>query len=193
MRLDLLDTYDAILGTGTTQGAARRLGLSQSAVSRRLAQLEASMGLKLFIRDKTRLVPTRESEMLHGQIRSLLDRGRRLAAQVEELSQGNSAAITLRVAFPASLTLSIVPRIVAGFLEQNDQVRLELHTGPYDTIERMILDERAEIGFVRLPCQRPGLRTTPLIASRTVCVMPKDHPLTAKARISACRICAASR
>ncbi len=184
MRLELLETYQAILNTGTTQGAAALLGLSQSAVSRRLGQLESELGLALFIRDKTRLIETYEGQLLQGQIRSLLDRGARLAAEAEELRAGNSSAITLRVAFPTSLTLSIVPRIIAEFLAENDQVRLELHTGPYDTIERMLLDERAEIGFIRVPTQRAGLRTTPLIASRTVCVMPRDHPLAAQSEVS---------
>jgi len=40
--------------------------------------------------------------------------------------------------------------------------------------------ERAEIGFVGLPAQRPGLIATPLITARTVCVMPTGHPLAAQ-------------
>jgi DNA-binding transcriptional LysR family regulator len=184
LRLDLLQTYDAVLTTGTTQAAAAQLGLSQSAVSRRLAQLEASLGLALFVRDRTRLVPTREGQLLQGQIRSLIDSAGRLAAQAEDLGRGNSVAVTLRVACPASLTLSVVPRIIAEFLAANDQVGVELHTGPYDAIERMLLDERAELGFIRLPGQRSGLKTTPLVTSRTVCVMPAGHPLAALPRIA---------
>lgn len=184
MRLDLLETYAAVVGSGTTQGAAAQLGITQSAVSRRLAQLECSLGIALFRREKSRLVPTRDSAILHDQIAALIESARRLASRAGELRSGNSPELTLSVAFPASLALSIVPRIVARFLESYARVRLEVHTGPYDAIERMLLDRRAEIGFLRLPTSRPGLATIPVIASRTVCVMPRGHPLAARDRVS---------
>lgn len=184
MRLDLLETYNAVLLAGTTQGAAVRLGVSQSAVSRRLTQLEEWLGLSLFLREKSRLIPTADSAVLQSQITGLLENSRRLAAQAQALRQGNTATTTLRVAFPGSLGLTIVPRIVARFLASHDQVRIEVLAGPYDTIERMLLDDRAEVGFIRMPVGRPGLNTTPVIRTRTVCVMPRDHALAAKKSIS---------
>lgn len=184
MRLELLSTLAAVLDSGSTRGAARQLGLSQPAVSRRIAQLEDELRLTLFIRDRGRLVPTRECALLQGQIRTLADRGASLAAEAKALRTGNSGAVTLRVAFPASLTLSIVPAIVAGFLARNDRVQIELHTGAYDTIERMLADGRAEVGFIRLPAQKPGLRLTPLARVRTVCVMPRGHPLAARPEVA---------
>ncbi|WP_226781142.1 LysR family transcriptional regulator [Oceaniglobus trochenteri] len=183
MRLDLLETYATVLATGSTQAAAQRLGLTQPAVSRRLAQFEASVGLRLFRREKARLVPTREGRMLQEQLQGLLENARRLTARAEELRSGNSPEIALRVAFPASLALRMVPQIVARFLASHDRVRIEVHTGPYDTIERMLMDARAEIGFLRVPVTQAGLRLTPVIGSDTVCVMPRGHPLAAKQRI----------
>lgn len=184
MDFALLETFRALTEEGSTQAAARRLGLSQSAVSRRLAQLEAELGLALFVRDRGRLVPTREFSLLKEQMLGLLDHGARLSQRALEIRSGNSATMTLRVAFPASLTLSIVPEIIADFLAQADRTLIEVHTGAYDTIERMLLDERAEIGFVRLPCRQERLVTTPLIETRTVCVLAEDHPLAARKTIS---------
>ena len=184
MRLDLLETYAAIVVTGTTQGAAVELGISQPAVSRRLAQLEASLGLALFRRERGRLVPTRDGAILQGQIAGLVEAGRRLHGRAEELRSGNSAEITLAVAFPASLAHSVVPQIVSRFLEAHDRVRLELHTGPYDAIERMLLDGRAELGFLRVPTTQAGLRVAPALVSHTVCVMPEGHPLATYERVT---------
>jgi DNA-binding transcriptional LysR family regulator len=177
MRLALLETYTAVLDTGTTQGAARLLGISQSGISRRISQLEDELGVLLFIRDKSRLIPTRECALLEGEIRGLASRGANLVSTADALRKGNSGVGRLRIAFPASLTLSIVPSIVATFLAEHDRVQIELHTGSYDTIERMLKDGRAELGFVRLPVERSGLEVTPLMRVRTVCVMPSDHPL----------------
>lgn len=184
MRLSLLQTFQAIIETGTTQGAGEKLGLSQSAVSRRLSQLEETLRIKLFLRDKTRLIPTRDSEILRTQMQLLLQRNEKLLALAEELRQGNSPAVRLRIAFPASLTLSIVPAIIKRFLEKAPLVQIELHSGSYDTIERMLLDERAELGFLRMPVQKAGLVETPLVRVNTVCVMPEDHRLAAKEKVS---------
>ena len=59
-----------------------------------------------------------------------------------------------------------------------------MHFGAYDTIERMISDERAEIGFIRLPAQRAGLKTLPMITAPTVVVMQHDHPLARQETVS---------
>lgn len=184
MHLSLLETFRAVIEKGTTQAAAEALGLSQSGVSRRIAQLEEELGIPLFVRDRGRLIPTRENRLLQGQIVGLVDHGARLTQRASELKAGNYAMELLRVAFPASLTMSIVPTILADFLARNERVQVELHTGAYDTIERMILDERAEIGFLRMPTQRTGLSTTPIIEVPTVCVMPKGHPLARQETVS---------
>ncbi len=184
MHFSLLETFRAVVEKGTTQAAAEALGLSQSAVSRRIAQLEEELGLPLFVRDRGRLIATRENRLLQGQIAGLVDHGARLTQRAGELKAGNYATEMLRVAFPASLTMSIVPTILSEFLERNERVQVELHTGAYDTIERMILDERAEIGFLRMPTQRTGLVTTPVIEVPTVCVMPRGHPLAAREVVS---------
>lgn len=184
MDLVLLATYRAILETGSTQGAARRLAVSQSAVSRRLAQLEDELGLSLFVRDKGRLIPAREAQMLNAQISLLLDHGARLKTRAKEIAEGNAISETLRIAVPGSMTLSILPDILDAFLADQRRVQVEVHTGAYDTIERMLLDERAEVGFLRVPAQRAGLATTPVITVPTVCVMARDHPLAAREIIS---------
>lgn len=184
MQLALLETFRAVIEQGSTLAAARTLGLTQSAVSRRIAQLEETLGLELFRRDRGRLVPTRECRALQGQMLVLVDRGAQLTQLAKELRAGNSPAMRLRVAVPGSLTLSILPRILRDFLAQNDRVQVELHSGPYDTIERMLLDDRAEVGFLRLPAQRAGLVTMPAIEARTVCVLPQDHPLAQKPSIA---------
>lgn len=184
MDLELLRTFKAVSESGTTIGAAALLGVSQSAVSRRLTQLEKELGLKLFMRERGRLLPTRDNSELKAQINSLLDNGTRLVTRAQELRTGNAASTTLRIAVPASMVQSILPRILIEFLHNHDRVQVEVHSGPYDTIERMLLDERAEVGFLRIPINRPGLVTTPVIEAPTVCVMPSDHPLAEKSVVS---------
>lgn len=180
MTLTQMEAFLAVLDDGTTRAAAQRLDLSQSAISRRITQLEQALKLQLFVRDKTRLVPTREARFLEPHIRVMVERALWLDSTAQDLGAGQSPEMLLRVAFPGSMTVDIVPRMLARFLASNEHTRIELHTGPYDAIERMIRDDRAEIGFVRLPMQQDGLHIIPLAEVPTVCVMPKDHRLAAR-------------
>ena len=184
MQIKLLQTFKAVMETGSTLSAAKELHVTQSAVSRRIAQLEEELGLSLFVRDRGRLAPTKECLLLKNEIFGIADKGNQLSELARELRQGNSTEITLRIAVPASLTLSIIPRILNEYLEIHDRVRMELLTGPYDSIERMLADGRAEIGFLRIPVLMQGLKVTPIITARTVCVMRKDHPLAEKTHVS---------
>ena len=181
----LLHTFQIVCDQGTTLAAARALGISQSAVSRRLAQMEAALGVTLFRRQHGRLIPTPENRALRGQISAVLTQSLRLEALAREMAVGETAMRMLKVAFPASLTLTIVPEIIADFTASHPQVQVELHTGTYDLIEHMLQDNRAEIGFLRMPTRRSGLLTTPLIEVPTVCVLPEAHPLTALPEIAA--------
>ena len=64
-RLREFESLRAVVTTGTTIGAAKRLGISQSAVSRSLAQLEARVGRSLFVRQSGRIEPTAEALRLN--------------------------------------------------------------------------------------------------------------------------------
>ena len=175
----LLRTFQMLCEKGTTQAAAGALGISQSAVSRRLAQMEEELGLTLFIRERGRLIATADNHALRSQVSAVLAQATRLDSLARELGAGNSAMRVLKVAFPASMTLTIVPDIITEFLASHDRVQIELQTATYDVIERMLHDDRAELGFLRMPTRMPGTVTTPLIEVQTVCVLPSTHPLAA--------------
>ena len=184
MDTQLLHTLQVVCERGTTQGAAGVLGISQSAVSRRLSQIEAELGLTLFHRQNGRLIPTPENRALHGPIAALLAQSARLQAQAREMGSGRPAVQVLKVAFPASMTLTLVPDIIAQFAESHPHVQVELQTGTYDVIERMLRDNRAEIGFLRMPARQAGIALTPLIEAGTVCVLPETHLLAARRTIA---------
>lgn len=181
----LLHTFQVICDKGTTLAAAQALGISQSAVSRRLAQMEAALSVPLFWREHGRLIPSPENLALRGQISAVLTQSLRLEALAREMASDTTATRMLKVAFPASLTLTIVPEILDDFITTHPHVQVELHTGTYDLIEHMLQDNRAEIGFLRMPTRLPGLRTAPLIEVPTVCVLPQAHPLAAQPEIRA--------
>ncbi|CDN57468.1 Transcriptional activator protein LysR (plasmid) [Neorhizobium galegae bv. officinalis bv. officinalis str. HAMBI 1141] len=179
-----IEAYDAIAATGSTVAAALELGISQSNASRLLQQLEDYLGVRLFERDKNRLAPTREGLQLGPEIRAIADRLRVLKTAAIELENGRSRDMLLRLAFPASLSSNRIPKMIRDFLAANGPMRVELASGNYLALERMVADGEADIGFARLPLATPGLRQEKLLPSRIVCVLHRDHLLAERSSLT---------
>jgi DNA-binding transcriptional LysR family regulator len=69
--LNLLAALDALLAEGSVTGAAKRLGLSQSAMSRTLARLREATGDPLLVQAGRGMVPTPRAEEMRAEVRGL--------------------------------------------------------------------------------------------------------------------------
>lgn len=177
MNFKQLEAFQAIMATGSTIAAAQRLGLSQSAVSRLLAQLEEDLGLALFVRQKGRLVPTREADALVQDAQSLVESVQCFRRHSEQLRIGGFKRRLLKVALPATLATGLMPQLTNRFMQAHPDVVLEVLTGSYRDNERAILSRDADLALVRVPTEIPGLHATATLESDAVCIMPRGHPL----------------
>ncbi|MGV8937326.1 MAG: LysR family transcriptional regulator [Allorhizobium sp.] len=180
MNFKQLEVFKTIMETGSTIAAANALGLSQSAISRQLTSLEEQIGLELFLRDKGRLIPRPEAHLLIKEVEDISQSVGRLRNKIIDAKTGAFGDGLIRVAFPHSLATTMLPPIIASFSAEYPRVTIELLSGPYDAIERMVRGRIADLGFVRLPPEDGGFDVRPLIASGTTCVMPIGHPLAEK-------------
>src|SRR6478735_6498239 len=83
--LNLLIALDVLLAEGSVAGAARRLGLSPSAMSRTLARLRATTGDPLLVRAGRGLVPTPRALELRERVGRLVQDGQAVLRPAEEL------------------------------------------------------------------------------------------------------------
>ncbi|HET6971072.1 MAG TPA: LysR family transcriptional regulator [Phenylobacterium sp.] len=121
-RLDELETFLAVLETGSLAGAARRLRRSAPAVTRTLSALEARVGARLVERTTRRLAVT--------------EAGRKLADEARPLLAGYAAAIAsdeagplrgpLRISAPLVFGRRHVAPLAARFLDLHPGVAVEL-------------------------------------------------------------------
>src|SRR5258707_47413 len=106
MDMNLLAALDTLLAEGSVTGAARRLGLSSSAMSRTLARLRSATGDPLLVRAGRGLVPT--------------PRAAELRDRVHELARDVRAVLTPDVSRldVAALERTFTIRASEGFVEQ---------------------------------------------------------------------------
>ena len=180
MNFKQLEAFQAIMLSGSTTGAAERMGLSQPAISRLLAQLEEDLAL----REKGRLSPTAEAHALLHDAQVLMDSAQCFRRHAEQLRLGGFKRRLLKVAVPSTLATTLMPVLAKRFMQAHPDVVLEVLSGSYNDTERALLSRDADIGLVRLPMEMQGLNTRASLDSEAVCIMPRGHALEGLAEVS---------
>ena len=179
--LRALQSFAEIMRTGSATAAGRELGMSQPAVSRLIAQLEADVGFDLFYRDRGRLVPTKDGIALAEEVEMALAGLARVNSLVRDIA--GFATGELRLVAPPSFSEGILPDICASFLKRYPNVRLSLDSRSIETTKAMIATRVVDGGFVKLPIDRDDFHAETVVSSGTACVLADDHPLAGETEL----------
>jgi len=122
-----MNTEDVLVFTsaaaaGSLAGAARRLGIPAMAVTRRLASLEAELGVRLLHRTTRSLSLTPEGETFLPYAQALIENEAAAIARLNSESPGASGL--LRVSVPISFGLKFIMPMVPPLLQQNPELRI---------------------------------------------------------------------
>ena len=126
---NLLVTLDVLLSEGSVAGAARRLRLSPSAMSRALSRLREVTGDPLLVRAGRRLVPTPRALELRGQVGAIVDGARSILRPAETLDLTTlERRFVLRTS--EGFVESFGPRLIARVHEEAPGVTLQFVAKP---------------------------------------------------------------
>ncbi|WP_322111047.1 LysR family transcriptional regulator [Steroidobacter sp.] len=153
--------------------------LSQPAISRLIADLERSVGFRLFERVKgSPLRATPEAESFHQEVeRSFLGiQGlTRIANDIRNARSGN-----LRIACLPALATGFLPEVIRDFLSIYPGVRINLQSRASTTVRQWVAAQQFDLGFATPSDHTPGLRTELFLSLTGVCVLPPQHRLRRK-------------
>ena len=168
-----------VVAAGSLSAAARLRGISPAMVSKRIARLEARLGVRLLNRTTRRLEPTARGERYHGDMVAVLAAIREAEGRVMDRAAGPSGP--LRVSAPTSFgRLHIAPRL-KPFLDDHPDIALELNLS--DGFSDL-LGEGIDLAIRIAPSVEPGYAAHRLADSRRVlCASPAylaaaGHPAT---------------
>ncbi len=170
-----LEVLQALVLAGTAMNAGRTLGISQSAVSRRLAQLEERLGRKLFERAGGRLMPTVEALSIHEQLDPIFDALARIARQVGDPPQGE-----LRIVAPPTIGHRFLPARVAAFGKRNPELRITFEVLASDSLVTGVAECRYDVGLTDTSTAHDGIQSEVLLATEAICILPCGHPLATR-------------
>ncbi len=183
MKLRQLEALRAVVATGTTTQAGELLGLTQSAVSRLITQLENELGLNIFDRQHGRLRITPEGQQFYDVAGKLLSGIDQIMATARDIRTMKSGALRI-IAMPA-LAYGVLPNAIANINNRFRQVKISVEMGTRLDVEEGIESAQFDFGLATLPINRQAIEVEPLFAADGVCVLPKGHPLAEKSEVLA--------
>ncbi|UYV19355.1 LysR family transcriptional regulator [Halomonas qaidamensis] len=173
--LKALATFKTLFEVGSASGTARLLGMTQSGVSRSLAQLEENLGIQLFLREKNRLLATPEARELYDEILRLMGNIEELRHSVLALKEFGTSR--LRIAAIPGLCFGFVPQVVAALLAENSRISISLDMMSSHDVQTAVESSHADIGFITLPATSPQLLTEALLTTEAVALVPEKLAL----------------
>ncbi len=164
--------------------AAKALHTSQPGVSKAIIELEDELGIEIFARHGKRLKRiTEPGQHVLKSIEAIMREIGNLKRIGEQYSAQDSG--TFSIATTHTQARYVLPVPVVRLRESYPKVNVSLHQGSPDQVARMVIDEVAEIGVATESLSEyPELITLPCYEWQHVLVVPRQHPLATKERIT---------
>jgi molybdate transport repressor ModE-like protein len=166
----------AVRDSGSLGAAARRLGLSQQAVSSRLRAMEAVMGLELVSRTRRGSELTPDGRRVAALAGKVLLAAAELEAGVEGLR--GVATSTMRIAASFTVADYLLPGWLVALQETQRDLHIDLVTLDSDDVIAAVRDGSARLGFIETPLLPDGLHTMQVGVDELVVIVAPGHRWT---------------
>ncbi len=169
----------AVMENGSVTQAAAVLGITQPAVSAKLARLEREIGFLLFEREGgNRLRPTSRGIDFYEAARPALAMLDRLDIAAERLRTGETG--TLVVASHPSASISLLPGVIAEFRAQMPDVSVRLINRTSEEVRSYFEASVVDFAVAELPVELANVEKR-RYALECVAILPSGHPAAAAA------------
>ena len=182
-RMDLtsLQLFVAVCELGSIGRAAEREFIAASAVSKRLSDLEATVGTPLLIRHTRGVGLTPAGESLLHHARSMLYSLDKMQGELGEYALGVRGHVRIHASISA--VVQFLPEDLGAFCRQHPQVKIDLEEHLSSEVIRAVQEGAADLGLCNLEGGVGALQTRPYRQDNLVLIVPAAHALSARTAI----------
>ncbi len=182
MELKLINSFVAVVDSGSFSSAAKILNLTQSAVSLHVKTLEEQLDTTLMIRSARSICLTESGKALY-------DYSRRMLRQVEECKEHISNINgCLRGELHIGVGSFIEPYIrqaAVVMMNRHPGIKLNVDFGKSCQLNRMLRSHNIDLAFtMNESYSEEGIETLPCIPFRIEAIMGSTHPLASQEKVS---------
>ena len=178
INLRQIEAFKAVIECGTVSRGADVLNISQPAMSKLIAHLEADTGLLLFDRMKGRLAPTKHAMRLYDEIGRIFAGVRQLENAVDLIRREEQGRLEIGVM--SALGGSFIQQATTRFLDGKSGVFCSVQTLTSEWVVDRLVSRKLDIGVVSARMSNPYVKLERLVEHPLVCILPLGHPLAEK-------------
>lgn len=161
--------------TSSFTEAANLLDLSQSSLSRRIADLERILKVQLFHRTTRSVEPTPSGVDLLAQMRATLVSFDKGVEQLHQQASGDSGSITIGCL--PSIAASFLPGLIREFIREHPDVRVEVRDALTTQVVEQVRSGAVDFGITAASNRERDLTYERIGADRFYCALPRWHRL----------------
>ena len=183
-RLDLssLQLFVAVCELGSIGKTAEREFIAQSALSKRLSDLEATLGSALLQRHSRGVHPTPAGQNLLHHARSVLFSLERMHTELSEYADGARGQV--RVHASISATVQFLPEDLGAFIRAHQDIKIDLEEHLSSEVIRAVQEGAADLGVCNTADGVGELQTLPYKQDQLVLVVPAGHALAKRKSVA---------
>ncbi len=173
--------FAATAEAGSIRAAARELNIASSAVNRQILMLEEALGMQLFERTGRTMLLTEAGHVLLNQTRISLRDYEDALGVIDELRGLQRGRV--RVATAESVSVNLLPKILADFSENYPSIEIFLTVTVADAVTEMVHSREADLGFTYNPSALDGLDIAFDESIEVGAIVSPSHPLAQKKEV----------
>lgn len=177
--LNLLTIFEAILAERSMTRAAKRLGMTQPAISNALNRLRQQIDDPLFLRTADGMTPTPRAQALAPSIKSALETVRRSLSDDATFNPA-SANRTFTLALGDYAEQTIVPHLIREVRAQSKNIHFHFLPNAGSSLIKEMREGRVDLVWDGTAVEQNGFVSEVVESNKMVCIMAKDHPLAQK-------------
>mgnify|MGYP005836721971 CR=1 FL=1 len=177
-----LEIFAAVIEEGSFSAAAKRLPMTQPAVSQHIQDLEVALGTQLFNRSRRGAVLTPAGETLYQytqRILTLVSEAEAAVTTVQNLSGGQASLMAT-----PGISVYLLPEWISLFRQHYPNLGITLTTGVTTEVAEQVATHSVDLGFVEGELDNIALGQVVLRDIDMVVVVPQGHPWSYRESVS---------
>ncbi len=176
--LRVLKYIEEIARSGSLRSAAEELGITPSALNRRILAIEDELGVEIFERHPSGLRPNIAGEILLDHIRQQLADMERVRSRIADLSGMRAGHVNIATTREAALYF--LPEIIKRHIAEFPAVTFGVNLMERGEAEASLVDLSSDIAIVFEPVHNRDLQPVYTGAQEMYCIMADSHPLAGR-------------
>lgn len=173
MSYKLLQIFVTVYRENSISAAAKKLNITQPAVSSAIRELEHRYSVQLFIRTGRGVQKTEDACHLYEYAAHITS----LYQEMDQDFTDQGFRFRLRLGSSISIGTCLLPGYIKGYMEQRHAVMPYMKIDSSDIIEKMVLENSLDLALIEGNIHSDKLLSEPLFKDRLILVCSNAHPL----------------